>query len=155
MWPWDGRVDLLEQFAPRHLEAEVYLDAPDPGTVTARVLFRYGEEKREFYPEKGAETDGDRLAELRVRLVIQRYFPTYSPEEGHLILRGDDEVIYRFLTEGVEEISRVAAVYCTDRLPAAAWRRRRRYPWGCGWTAGCWSWISMWRGWTARSWPGS
>ncbi len=112
----DGRVDLLEQFAPRHLEAEVYLDAPDPGTVTARVLFRYGEEKREFYPEKGAETDGDRLAELRVRLVIQRYFPTYSPEEGHLILRGDDEVIYRFLTEGVEEISRVAAVYCTDRF---------------------------------------
>ena len=33
-----------------------------------------------------------------------------------MILRGDDEQIYRFITEGVEEISRAAAVFGTHRF---------------------------------------
>ncbi len=113
----EGETELLEQYGPAHLEVEVYLDAPEPNLITARMLCCYGEEKRDPYRDgRDDALAADRLGELRARLVIERYFPSYEPGAGHLILRGDDEQIYRFITEGVEEISRAAAVFCTDRF---------------------------------------
>ncbi len=104
----------LEAFMPQHLEVECYLDAPENGVITARVLCCYGESKRDLYqPEPEDGIVRDRLGELKARLVIQRYFTGYVPGEGHLILRGDDEAVYRFITDGVADIGEVAAVYAT------------------------------------------
>lgn len=109
---------LLEQYIPLRPEAEVYLDAPLPGTVTAQVTLRYGEERLDPYADPAPEISArrDKLAELKVRLVLEKYFPRYLPEEGRLVLRGDDEEIFRLVTDGVADIAAVAALYATDRF---------------------------------------
>lgn len=81
----EGETELLEQYGPAHLEVEVYLDAPEPNLITARMLCCYGEEKRDPYRTAGRRLAADRLGELRARLVIERYFPSYEPGAGHLI----------------------------------------------------------------------
>lgn len=115
----EGRADLLEDYLPMPFEAEVYLDAPAPEMLTARVVCVYGEERIDPYQEAAGEgVRRDRLGEWRVRLVLQKYFFSYTPAEGHLLLRGD-EAIYRFVTEGVADVATVAAVYATDAFRRA------------------------------------
>ncbi len=111
----DGCEEQLTAYLPLPLEVEVYLDAPDSNTITAKVLCSYGEEKINPYGEAKPSTDRrDRIGETRARLVLQRHFPHYDPDLGVLVLRGDDDAIYRFLTDGAAEIGTVAAVYATD-----------------------------------------
>lgn len=111
----DGCEEQLTAYLPLPLEVEVYLDAPDSNTITAKVLCSYGEEKIDPYGEAKPSTDRrDRIGETRARLVLQRHFPHYDPDLGVLVLRGDDDAIYRFLTDGAAEIGTVAAVYATD-----------------------------------------
>lgn len=131
-----GSTELLEEYLPEHLDVEVYLDAPENTVITAKVVCRYGEEKINpyQYPSFGwpVQSTGlmtptppppvkdtvirDKLGELKARLVIQKYFTGYLPEEEQLILRGDDDAIYRFITDGVAEIDTVATIFATSRF---------------------------------------
>ncbi len=112
-----GSTEQLEQFAPLPMEPEVYLDAPDSNRITARLLCCYGEKRLNPYQE-AAHADGsrDRVGELKLRLLLQKYFPLYDEDGERLVLEGDDETIYRFITDGVDEISAAAPVYVTDRF---------------------------------------
>ena len=56
----------------------------------------------------------DRLGELKARLILQKYFTSFRPEDGRLLFHGDEEQIYRFVAGGVEDIERIAVVYATD-----------------------------------------
>ena len=112
-----GRLDLLAAYLPQELETQVYLDAPEFNVVTARLVCRYGEaELNPYVPSPREGPVRDRLGELKARLVVEKYFPNYAAGEGYLVMRGDDEDIFRLVTDGVEEISAVAAVFATDRF---------------------------------------
>lgn len=56
----------------------------------------------------------DRLGELKARLILQKYFTSFRPEDGRLLFHGYEEQIYRFVAGGVEDIERIAVVYATD-----------------------------------------
>ena len=49
----------------------------------------------------------DRLGELKARLILQKYFTSFRPEDGRLLFHGDEEQIYRFVAGGVEDIERI------------------------------------------------
>lgn len=112
----EGDIGDLEPYHPRELEIAVYLDAPSLDTVTARVECRYGADC--FDPYAAGETAAfrDRLGELKARLVLQKYFTAYVPDEGHLIFHGDEDVLFRFMEKGLGEIEQVAEIYATDRF---------------------------------------
>lgn len=112
----EGEPERLEPFRPRAMEAAVYLDAPEAGTVTARVECRYGEEVFDPYAQGEPAPFRDRLGELKVRVALQKYFTAYIPAEGQLVFHGDDDTLYRFVDTGVSEVEQVAAVYATDRF---------------------------------------
>ena len=94
----------LRAYAPLPLQAEIWLDAPAPDTVTARVVYRYGEQTVEPY--------GDR--ELAVKLAVERLLPTRQEGSALPMLQGGDEALFAFVTDGVETLRRVATVYATD-----------------------------------------
>ncbi len=112
----EGEPECLEPYQPEELETLVYLDAPDPGTVTARVECRYGDTAFNPYGGEEPAVRRDRLGELRARLTLQKYFTAYLPAEGYLLFHGDDDALFHFVDTGVEEISRCAEVYATERF---------------------------------------
>lgn len=112
----EGDTEQLEPYRPLPLETAVYLDAPDPGTITARVEHRYGGETFNPYDREASGAYRDTLGELKIRVILQKYFTAYVPAEGHLIFHGDDDALFRFVDSGVKEIEQAAAVYATDRF---------------------------------------
>ncbi|MBQ5840898.1 MAG: SNF2 helicase associated domain-containing protein, partial [Clostridia bacterium] len=106
----------LRAYAPLPLQAEIWLDAPAPDTVTARVVYRYGEQTVEPYGDTPypAELHRDGLRELAVKLAVERLLPTRQEGSALPMLQGGDEALFAFVTDGVETLRRVATVYATD-----------------------------------------
>lgn len=116
-----GEVARFDPYRPLSLSAAVYIDQPDPLTLTARLEFRYGE--RVFIPAADGDTladpaEGgvarDRLGELRARLAVMREFPARSPETGLFLRACTDETLYDFLTTGLPALSHTVDVYMSD-----------------------------------------
>ena len=112
----EGDTQALAAYRPRPLEVRIYLDAPEPDAVTARVEYHYGEDTvLPFLGEPAAPKPWqDPLAELRVGSVIRRQFTALQPQTGLLVLRGEDDRLFDFITRGVEALRQVAAVYASE-----------------------------------------
>ena len=111
-----GDVDALEAYRARPLTVKIYLDAPDETTVTAEVMFAYGEDTLAAYAPTDAPTQPwrDTLGEIRAKAAIGVYFTDLEPQTGKRILHADDERLFSFVTDGVEALRRIGEVYATD-----------------------------------------
>ena len=116
----DGDTDALTDYQPRELAVEIYLDAPEEACVTAEVTFVYGEDTVNAYTENSTLTRRDTLAEMRAKAAIQPHFTAIQPDTGRLVLRGDDDRLFDFITRGVDALRRVGAVYATDAFDSLA-----------------------------------
>ena len=115
-----GDVDALTAYQPRELSVEIYLDAPDDTCVTADVKFVYGEDTVAAYKDAPPQPWRDTLAEMRAKAAIQPHFTALQPDTGLLVLRGDDDRLFDFITRGVDALRAVGAVYATDAVDALA-----------------------------------
>ncbi len=115
-----GDTEALAAYRPRELRVEMYLDAPEESCVTARVVFLYGEDTMEAYKDTEKQPWQDSLAEMRAKAAIQPHFTALQPDTGLLVLRGDDDRLFDFITRGVDALRRVGAVYATDAFDALA-----------------------------------
>ena len=93
---------------------QIYLDSPAPDTVTGRVLYVYGEDTVEPFAAAPPQPWRDPLGELRALTVIKRQFTALQPATGLLVLRGDDDTLFDFVSRGVLALRQVAAVYASD-----------------------------------------
>ncbi|MBE6778676.1 MAG: hypothetical protein E7541_04730 [Ruminococcaceae bacterium] len=111
-----GDTDALDSYRPRPLQVQIYLDSPSPDAVTARVLYVYGEDTVEPYADPPAPEAPwrDPVGEHRAQAVIQREFTALQPATGLLVLRGDDDRLYDFVSRGVAALRTVATVYASD-----------------------------------------
>lgn len=121
-----GDTDSLKQFAPDELRVNLYLDSPLQNAVTACVKYQYGDMEIDAY-DPGQKQDvpvaRDERKERRVQLVIDKYFRNYDMQQKFLFIQGDDELLYHFLTEGTEEISKLGEVFLSDRFRNMSVRR--------------------------------
>lgn len=115
-----GDTDALTDYQPRELAVEIYLDAPEDGCVTAEVKFVYGDDAINAYDETAKLPQRDTLAETRAKAAIQPQFTAIQPDTGRLVLRGDDDCLFDFITRGVDALRRVGAVYATDAFDSLA-----------------------------------
>ncbi len=114
-----GDTAVLDSYRPAAYEAELYLDAPTPDTIAAKLLFCYGERRVTAFTDE--ELDGvnrDTLAEYRVRFLVKKQFDRVDEQDGRLFLQADDDAIYRFMTEGLAALQQCAAIYVTERVKA-------------------------------------
>lgn len=113
--PIDSRLD-LSAYEPPPLSASIYLDQPSPGLVTAKLRFRYGETEYEGMRPRDLLASRDIRRETVVEETLKRYFPPPDPETGLLSIDGDEDALYRLISEGLEQLSALAELYVTDAL---------------------------------------
>ncbi|MCD8104449.1 MAG: SNF2 helicase associated domain-containing protein [Lachnospiraceae bacterium] len=118
--------DRIHAFLPPNMSYVFYLDAPD-GDVTCRPVSCY--EGKEFSlldvaldnPDQPIERYRDVTAEKEVLYQLLRWLPQADALHQELSCGGDEDRIYRVMTEGVEEMLALGEVRCTNRF-----RSRRR-----------------------------
>ncbi|MCI8484208.1 MAG: DEAD/DEAH box helicase family protein [Lachnospiraceae bacterium] len=105
-----------EWYLPPKPEFEIYLDAPDKQTVTCEIFVCYGAQRYNIFHKPRMIENRDELSELKRREQIRRWFQNMDVEKKHMILSGDDEKLYRLLTEGIEALSRLGDIFVSDAL---------------------------------------
>ena len=111
---------LAERIVRRPLNVRAYFDREDR-MVVAKMVFRYGEEEIDpFAPPAPALPGEENLLMLRdaagERAALDQLAAAgFRMQKGRVVLAGQ-ELIYRFLTEGIYALREVAEVYCSDEF---------------------------------------
>lgn len=105
---------LLLDYLPLTPVPQIYLDAPDDATITAKVEFVYGERTVPLFTEVRKDERRDTRLERAVQVLIERYFTGYLPETAQAVFHGDEQTVYTFLTEGLPALEALAHVFATD-----------------------------------------
>lgn len=106
----------LEQYRPKELKAAFYFDSTGPGAVTLRPELSYGEYA--FHPLEDEnvpkEICRDVPGEFRVSQLITRYFKYTEDGTKNLVIRGDDEAIYRLISQGMARFMELGEVFVSE-----------------------------------------
>jgi len=102
-----GDTAVLESHTSPVLDTEIRLDRLPTGQVTAQVLFAYGGQTAAYDGAPAAWQDP--LAELPIRLVLDRYF-TGRLGEDTLVASWEEDTLFDFLTRGMDRLRQLARV---------------------------------------------
>lgn len=95
---------------------EIYLDKVEEN-VLCEVKVRYGEESYNIYDECKAHAKiGNQTEEFQLAAVLNRYLPYLDEKLMMNHCGNDDEVIYRLLDEGIEDLMQYGQVFISDAL---------------------------------------
>ncbi len=124
------------KYAPDLPTFRIYLDLPDPFTLTCAlqaVYFEgtYQETIYNIFEDKGKEPDATGLLKASTQVkrslylenqaakAVSQHFDRLDEEKGLLILEGDDssvDRIYSFIADDIAVLSRIGDVYLSDSL---------------------------------------
>ncbi|MEG0981054.1 MAG: SNF2 helicase associated domain-containing protein [Erysipelotrichaceae bacterium] len=103
----------ISEFAPSPLVCRLYLDMPNLQTLTARLLYNYG--NMEFnafedihHPARDVKT------EIMVRLLLMRYMSHSDPQQGCAVLENSQDLMFEFFHHGLEELGKYCEIYGSD-----------------------------------------
>lgn len=102
-----GDTAVLESYTTPTPEPAVHLDRLPDGTITARVTFAYG--GRSVGYDTPPAPWQDALAELPVRLLLDRYF-SGRLDDNTLTARWENDARFAFLSQGLPRLEQLAAV---------------------------------------------
>ncbi|MCM1182159.1 MAG: SNF2 helicase associated domain-containing protein [Roseburia sp.] len=128
-------------YLPEEADIAIYLDMPSGDEVSCRIMAVYGEqeynvtgvsentEASSFYTQnKSAVTQKrDVQRELLADLEIGAVFKKYDAAKGLRLLSGDSDVIYEFLTEGVERLHELGEVFVSEEMKKLQVMRKLRF----------------------------
>lgn len=106
----------LESFRPQELKASFTFDSAQPGQITMTPVLSYGDFSfQPIHDDRVPRTVcRDVPGEFRISQVITKYFAYRDETQEHLVIRDDDDAMYRLLTEGMAEFMELGEVYVTD-----------------------------------------
>lgn len=112
----DSAIDsLYEQFKVYPLSFVFYLDSEKRGAISLRVQFKYGDiliEAHTTSTEEHHQILRDAIKEAQMLVWLENYrFELKS--DGSYLLK-DEEAIYTFLQEGIQELTQVGELYASD-----------------------------------------
>ena len=106
----------LEAYRPGELKAAFYFDSTGPKEVTLRPELSYGDFS--FHPlddeNVPREICRDVPGEFRVSQTITRYFKFTEDGTRNLVIRDDDEAIYRLISEGMALFMELGDVFVSE-----------------------------------------
>lgn len=115
---FDGDEIDWESYRPKPLRAEFRFDSERPGELSMEPVLSYG--NYSFHPIEDETLPRtvcrDVPGEFRVSQVIARYFKYKEPDEKKLIIRDDDDTLFRLLESGMEEFSQLGSVLISDTI---------------------------------------
>ncbi|MGN0483004.1 MAG: DEAD/DEAH box helicase [Lachnospiraceae bacterium] len=112
--------ELIEQYLTPEAQFSFYLDAPQDD-VTCRVRVKYGEMEYSVLDQRRKQTiasDGKRfdVKEQEILFYLSELFPSIDLDYDMLSCAGDENRMYEVIAEGVEKLSDLGDVYCTNRF---------------------------------------
>ncbi len=105
-----------DKYLPPKPKYEIFLDHPDPETVTCEMSAVYGDRRYNVYDKPRVLDHRDELEELKAREQVRFWFQNVDPQKNQMILAEDEERLYQFLTQGIDELSVIGTVYISDAL---------------------------------------
>jgi len=120
---------LAERIVRRPLVVKAYFDRAERSVVT-RLAFHYGDEEIDPFASAVQKTDEEEQVLLMRDSAGERAAldllakAGFRMQKGSVVLSGQ-EMIYRFLTEGIYELMKTAEVYCSDEFKRMTPRRPR------------------------------
>lgn len=114
-----GEVD-LESYRPQELKARFEFDSARPGELTMKPTLSYG--SFSFHPVEDEKVPRtvcrDVPGEFRVSQVIMKYFRFREGDSENLVIRDDDDAMYRLLKDGIAEFMQLGEVYVSEAAGA-------------------------------------
>lgn len=111
----DGEID-WENYRPAPLKARFEFDSNGPGEITMKPTLSYGEYS--FHPLEDEaipkEICRDVPGEFRVSRLITRYFQFREDGTKNLIIRQDEDAMYRLLREGMDRFRESGEVWLSE-----------------------------------------
>lgn len=104
------------EYLPPRAEYEIYLDAPQKDMISCKLYAVYGESKFNVYAQVSGRAMRDEMGEIQIGQAVSQFFNALDPENDMMILSGDEDRLYWFLTEGIEQLQSLATVYVSDSL---------------------------------------
>lgn len=107
-------------YLPPRAEFEIYLDAPQKDLITGKVFAVYGENKYNVYAQVSgrARAGRDEIGEIRTGQAVSSFFSAFDKDSHRMVLSGNEEKLYAFLTEGIEKLQELGEVYVSDAIKA-------------------------------------
>lgn len=105
-------------YLPPRAEFEIYLDAPQKDLITGKVFAVYGENKYNVYAQVSGRAGRDEIGEIRTGQAVSLFFSAFDKDSHMMVLSGDEEKLYEFLTEGIEKLQELGEVYVSDAIKA-------------------------------------
>lgn len=106
----------LEDYQPQELRVSFSFDSMRPGELTMKPVLSYGDFS--FQPMEDEKVPRtvcrDVPGEFRVSQLITRYFKYRDENSEQLIIKNDDDAMYRLLSEGMAEFMQMGEVYISD-----------------------------------------
>ena len=106
----------LENYRPQELKATFSFDSGSPDELTMKPVLSYGDYSfRPIEDDKVPRTVcRDVPGEFRISQVITKYFKYRDEAAETLIIRDDEDAMYRLLKEGMAEFMALGEVYVAD-----------------------------------------
>ncbi len=108
----------LEALKPVELKAEFRFESPGAGEIRMYPVLSYGEYA--FCPTEDEHVPKticrDVPGEFRISQVITKYFKHRDEEGQSLVIREDEEAVFRLLSEGIEEFEKLGNVYLSEDM---------------------------------------
>ena len=115
---FDSEEVRLEDYRPQELKARFEFDSPGKNEVVLHPVLSYGDFS--FHPVEDEKVPRtvcrDVPGEFRVSQAITKYFRYRETEGNDLVIRDDEEAVYRLLTEGIPEFMELGEVAVSDEM---------------------------------------
>ena len=108
----------FKDYEPEPLKVSFRFDTGENGALVMEPSLAYG--SYEFHPLEDENLPRticrDVPGEFRVSQLIHKYFKYKDPEGIRLVIRNDEDEIYRLMTEGMDEFRSMGDVYVSENL---------------------------------------
>lgn len=110
----------LESYRPQELKARFEFDSSRPGELTMTPTLSYG--AFSFHPIEDDKVPRtvcrDVPGEFRISQLIMKYFQYREADCENLVIRDDDDAMYRLLRDGIPEFMQLGEVFVSEAAKA-------------------------------------
>lgn len=110
----------LADYQPKELKARFEFDSPSTRELTLRPILSYGDFS--FHPVEDEKVPRavcrDVPGEYRISRLITKYFKYKEQDTANLVIKDDEDTMYRLLTHGIAEFEALGSVYLSERFKA-------------------------------------
>lgn len=101
---------------PDKAELSFYFDINDEQAITCKVRVICGEQECSFYREDEARKYSYMLEQSKVIAILDPYIESVDAIQEHMIFHQDEETVFEFIQEGINQLTEIGEVHVTDKF---------------------------------------